>query len=145
MLLSKKKERKAGTRAKKATRKKKVKRKVRKRARTKVRKRAKRVKRAKPQKKTIKKVPKIVKGKEAQIGTVTHYFPHVKAGAITIKKGTLAIGETIRIKGHTTDFKQKIRSLQIDRAPIQEGSVGDEVGILVKSRVRINDKVFKVK
>ena len=85
----------------------------------------------------------VFKSKEAQIGKVTHYFPHVKAGAILIEKGAIALGDTIHIKGHTTDFKQKVRSLQIERVNIREGRPGDEVGILVKSRVRINDGVYK--
>lgn len=105
------------------------------------------VKKARAPKKTARKLPpaKPVSGKEAQIGKVSHYFPHVKAGAVIIDSGTLAVGDTIRIKGHTTDFKQKIKSLQIDRAPIQQASKGDEIGILMKARVRINDKVYKVK
>ena len=102
---------------------------------------------AKPRaKKTIRKPkPKAAKSQEVLIGSVSHYFPHVKAGAVIIKKGPVAIGDMIHIKGHTTDFKQAVASLQIDRAPIEKGSKGDEVGILVKARVRINDKIYKVK
>lgn len=77
-------------------------------------------------------------------GKVTHYFPHVKAGAILIESGTLAVGDMIRIKGHTSDFKQKITSIEIDRNPVEKASKGDEIGILVKSRVRIHDKVYKI-
>ena len=143
MLLSKRKRRKAKTKAKKATQKKRAKKAAGKR----VKKLAKRrVKRAKPRKRMIRKTRAAVvsKGKEIQIGAVTHYFPHVKAGAAVIENGTLALGDTIHIKGHTTDFKQKVRSLQINRVPINEAKPGDEIGILVKSRVRINDKVYKI-
>jgi putative protease len=105
------------------------------------------VKRARPKarKKPVKKIPAATKGKEVKIGRVSHYFPHVKAGAVLVEKGTIAVGDTLHIKGHTTDFKQKVKSLQIDRVPIEEGSKGDEVGILIKSRVRINDTVYKIK
>ena len=88
---------------------------------------------------------KTVKEKGTLIGKVSHYFPHVKAGAIIIESGSgLAVGDTIRIKGHTTDFKQNIASMQIDRNPIEKASKGQEIGILVKSRVRIHDKVYKI-
>ncbi len=109
--------------------------------------RAKKTKATKAQKrkKVVKKAPAASKGEEVLIGKVSHYFPHVKAGAILIKSGTIAISDTLHIKGHTTDFKQKVKSLQIERTPIEKGSKGDEVGILVKSRVRINDEVYKVK
>ena len=68
-----------------------------------------------------------------------------EAGAILIKKGTVALGDMLHIKGHTTDLKQKVTSLQIDRAPVEKAGKGDEIGLLVKKRVRINDKVYKVK
>jgi len=94
-------------------------------------------------KKGIKKAPVVVE-KGVLIGKVTHYFPHVKAGAIIIESGELSLGNTVRIKGHTTDFKQKIASMQIDRNPVDKATKGDEIGILVKSRVRIHDKVYKI-
>ncbi|MBN1872204.1 MAG: hypothetical protein JW800_06505 [Candidatus Omnitrophica bacterium] len=62
-----------------------------------------------------------------------------------IEKGALKVGDIIHIKGHTTDFKQKVKSVQIDRVPIHQGQVGDEVGILVKSRVRVHDNVYLAK
>ncbi len=105
---------------------------------------------AKPKKIRSVKRKKIIKAKVSAkekgtlIGKVSHYFPHVKAGAIIIEsRGGLAVGDNIRIKGHTTDFKQDIASMQIDRNPIEKASKGQEIGILVKSRVRIHDKVYK--
>ncbi|MBM3251777.1 MAG: hypothetical protein FJZ11_03240 [Candidatus Omnitrophica bacterium] len=104
----------------------------------------------KPKKKVLKKkkASRIAKKPAAQeelVGIITHYFPHVKAGVIKIKKGTISLGDTIHIKGHTTNFSQKISSLQIDRKPIESAPKGKEIGLAVKSRVRHNDKVFKVK
>ena len=78
------------------------------------------------------------------IGRMTHYFPHVKAGVVKVSKGTLSVGDTIHIKGHTTDFKQKVASLQLDHRPIQKAQKGQEVGVQVKSRVRQNDLVYKL-
>jgi len=78
------------------------------------------------------------------IGEVTHYFPHVKAAVIKIKKGELTVGETIYIKGHTTDFEQKVKSLQMNHAPVEKASKGQEIGIRVNSKVRHGDKVYKV-
>lgn len=94
-------------------------------------------------KKTAPKI-KAIKEEGTLIGKVSHYFPHVKAGAIIIENSELAIGDIIRIKGHTTDFKQNIASMQIDRNPIEKATKGQEIGILVKSRVRIHDKVYKI-
>ena len=123
--------------AKKAASKKRPKTKVKK---TTAKRKAKVAKRAQ---KVIKKAPKALAAKEVLIGKVTHYFPRVKAGAIMLKSGTLILGDTIHIKGHTTNFKQKIKSMEIDRNPINKASKRCEIGILVKSRVRINDSVYK--
>ncbi|MCU0652435.1 MAG: hypothetical protein MUC39_05795 [Candidatus Omnitrophica bacterium] len=90
-------------------------------------------------KKTTKKPQK----KENILGTVTHYFPHVRAAVIKLK-APLTTGDTIKIKGHTTDLTQRVDSMQIDRVPISTGKPGDEIGLLVSSRVRQHDVVYKV-
>ena len=77
------------------------------------------------------------------IGKITHYFPKVMAGVIKLKD-TLTLGERIKIKGHTTDFTQTITSMQIDRVPITTAKKGDEIGLLVNSRVRRRDVVYKI-
>lgn len=78
------------------------------------------------------------------IGEITHFFPHVKAAVIKLKKDTLSPGNTIYIKGHTTDFEQKVKSIQINHAPIEKAEKGQEIGLKVKSKVRHGDKVYKV-
>ena len=88
--------------------------------------------------------PKTKKPILDQIGKVTHYFPKVKAGVVKVTKGVLTLGDTIHIKGHTTDFKQRVASLQLDHQPIEKAQTGQEVGLLVKSRVRQHDLVYKV-
>ena len=92
-------------------------------------------------KKTKKQAPELSLEK---IGKVTHYFPQVKAAAVMLLKDSLKVGDSIYIKGHTTDFKEKVKSIQLDRVPIQEGKKGQEIGLLVKSRVRQRDSVYKV-
>ena len=82
------------------------------------------------------------KSKEKVIGIVTHYFSKVRAAVIKLK-APLSVGDTIKIKGHTTDFKQAITSLQIDRVPIDSAKKGQEIGLLVDSRVRQHDSVYK--
>jgi putative protease len=95
-------------------------------------------KRKKPAvKKVKKKMPQI-------IGRITHYFPHVKAGVVLVTKGKIALGDSLQFKGHTTDFKQKVNSMQINNVPINKAKAGQEIGLLVKSRVRHNDVVYKV-
>lgn len=100
-----------------------------------------RTKKAKARKPSVKKP---LESTLEKIGEVTHYFPHVKAAAVMILKDSLKTGDRIYVKGHTTEFKEKVNSIQLDRVPIQEGKKGQEIGLLVKSRVRIGDSVYKL-
>lgn len=81
---------------------------------------------------------------EAHIGTVMQFFAKPSVAAIEITAGTIAIGDTIHIVGATTDFEQKVDSMEIDRKPVPSATVGQAVGIKVKDRVRPHDKVLKV-
>lgn len=74
------------------------------------------------------------------IGTITHYFPKVRAAVVKLNM-PLKVGDTIKVKGHTTDFIQSITSMQIDRVPISAAEKGQEIGLMVNSRVRRNDVV----
>lgn len=87
--------------------------------------------------------PKETQEKLKEIGVITHYFPHVKAAVVKLSKGPLKVGDSVYVKGHTTDFKQAVKSLQLNHAPIQEGKTGQEIGLKVKSRVRIGDIVYR--
>ena len=104
-------------------------------------------------KKAVKKITKkkpVLKKKPAVkkegniIGLITHYFPHVQAAVIKLK-GPLSMGETVKVKGHTTDFTQTISSMQIDKVDITSAKKGDEIGLKVISRARQGDKVYKNK
>jgi len=79
-----------------------------------------------------------------KIGEVTHYFPHVNAAAVKLLKDGLKVGDSVYIKGHTTDFKESVASIQLDHVAIQEGKKGQEIGLLVKSRVRQGDSVYRI-
>ena len=119
---------------------KKAKKVVKKKATKKV---AKKVAKRKPAAKKRFPTKKIAKIEGKLIGLVTHYFPHVQAAVIKLK-APLATGETVKIKGHTTDLTQIVASMQIDRVEIQTGKKGDEIGLQVATRVRQGDKVYKV-
>jgi len=82
---------------------------------------------------------------EEKIGTVEHFFTKVSVAAIRVTDGELRIGDTIHIVGATTDFTQKVESMEINRKPIEVAKPGDEIGIKVKERVREKDTVYKVK
>jgi len=81
---------------------------------------------------------------EKRIGTVIDYFAKIGVLAFRVEKDTLKVGDTIHIKGHTTDLTQEVTSMQIDREAIEEAKIGDDVGIKAKDRARKGDAVYKV-
>lgn len=78
------------------------------------------------------------------VAEVTHYFPHVKAAVLKIKSGDIRVGDKLHFKGHTTNFIQKVLSMQIDHQSVLVARKGDDFGVEVKSRVRAGDLVTKI-
>lgn len=83
-------------------------------------------------------------GKGVCIGKIVHFFPHVKAAIIKVEKGTLSIGDKIRIKGHTTDIEQEIKSMQIEHEVVEQVSKGQEVAVKIVGKARKRDKVYLI-
>lgn len=81
---------------------------------------------------------------ETQIGKVTHYFSKIGVAAIEVTAGSLSVGDTIHIKGHTSDFTQKVDSMQVDNQAVSTALPGNSVGIKVKEHAREHDLVYKV-
>lgn len=116
--------------------------------RLKIRKKRK-IKRKKPKKHLRRRAKKLSKKslpkkkiEKAQcIGDITHYFPKVKAAVVQLKN-KIRIGDPVWIKGTTTDFRQTVGSLQINRKPIEKAGRGQEVGLEVLKEVRVKDKIY---
>ncbi len=77
-----------------------------------------------------------------RIGVVTHYYSHLAVAVIRLS-GTLRVGDTIHIRGHTTDFSQRVESLQVAHAPVAEVGPKDDFGLKVIEHVREHDVVYK--
>ena len=80
---------------------------------------------------------------EERVGIVKDYFAKVGVAGIDLE-GTLRVGDTIHIKGHTTDLEQAVESLQIEHDQVEEAKSGDAIGIKVNDRCRGGDVVYKV-
>ncbi|UCC66874.1 MAG: translation elongation factor-like protein [Deltaproteobacteria bacterium] len=80
---------------------------------------------------------------EKRIGTVIDYFAKIGVVAIHLEEEGLKVGDSIHIRGYTTDFTEEVTSMQIDRNPVQVAKVGDDVGVKVKERARKKDAVYK--
>jgi putative protease len=81
--------------------------------------------------------------KMEQVGRVTGFFAHPSVALMELT-APLRIGETIYVKGHTTEFQQVVQSMQLDHQPVQEAAAGQAVGVQVSGRCRRHDVVYKL-
>lgn len=81
---------------------------------------------------------------EKLIGRITHYFNNIGVGVIEVTEGTLKDSDTIHIKGATSDFEQKVSSMQIEHQSVKVAKAGQSVGLKTEQPVRENDQVYLV-
>ena len=80
---------------------------------------------------------------EEAIGKVTDFFARPVVAGIELTT-MLKLGDTIHIKGHTTDLELVVDSIQINNVNVEQAKAGDLIGIKVSERVRRGDTVYKV-
>lgn len=81
---------------------------------------------------------------EQLVGKVIHYWSNIGVAGIDITDSELKVGDEIIFRGHTTDFKQTVESMQIEKDSIESAKKGTSVGMKVAQRVREHDNVYKV-
>ena len=75
---------------------------------------------------------------------MTHYYGHLSVAAIRLESGGLSVGDTIRVLGHTSDFRQRVQSMQVEHQAVTEAAKRQEIGLKVTEHARENDLVYKV-
>lgn len=79
----------------------------------------------------------------ARVGVVTHYFSHLSVAIVQLETGNLRVGDVIHIKGHTSDFTQRIESMEVDHVHVTEARAGQIFGLRVAGHAREHDVVYK--
>jgi len=80
--------------------------------------------------------------KVIEVGHVSHFFTKISVAVVEVS-GTLAVGDTILVKGPTTDFEQVVGSMQIEHQNIEKAEAGQSVGLRVEQKVREGDILYK--
>ncbi len=81
---------------------------------------------------------------EEKIGVVIHYWGKIGVAGLKISDGELRVGDTIHIKGHTSDFTQPVESIQIENQLVEVARPGEDIGVQVVEHAREHDEVFKI-
>lgn len=81
---------------------------------------------------------------EDRIGAVTHYYNHLGVAIVQLETGTLRSGDTVHFKGHTSDFRQMVGSMEVNHAHVDMVMAGTSFGLRVNDHAREHDVVYKV-
>ena len=80
---------------------------------------------------------------EHKVGQISHYFNEIGVAGIEVTD-TIHVGDVVHITGHTSDFTQKVDSIEIDHLHVDEAGAGDSIGVKLVDRARVHDEVFVV-
>lgn len=78
-----------------------------------------------------------------KVGSIAHYYDKIGVAVLELS-GDLAVGDTIRISGHGTEFTQPVESMQIEHEKLDTAKKGQAIGLKVTQEVKEGDEVFKV-
>ncbi len=79
---------------------------------------------------------------DIRIGKITHYFDKISVAVLELYD-ILKVEDMIHIRGRTTDFTQKVDSLEVEHQKIQSAGPKDEVALKVIAPVREGDMIYK--
>jgi hypothetical protein len=77
-----------------------------------------------------------------ETGRITHFFSKIGVAVVELT-APLAVGDSILVKGPSTDFEQTVESMQIEHKNIQRAETGQSIGLKLLQRARERDAVYK--
>jgi len=80
---------------------------------------------------------------EIEIGKVKHYYNHISVAVLALEDG-LKLGDRIHVRGHCTDFTQRVSSMEVEHHLVLWVNPGDEAAIKVIEPVHEHDVVYRV-
>jgi putative protease len=79
-----------------------------------------------------------------EIWGMEEFMDEISVAAIEITADELSVGDTFHIRGHTTELKMKVDSIQIEHETVETAKKGDSIGVKVTEKARRKDKVYKL-
>jgi hypothetical protein len=77
-----------------------------------------------------------------EVGRITHFFSKIGVAVVELT-APLVVGDSILVKGPSTDFEQVVESMQIEHANIPRAEAGQSIGLKLAQRAREKDAVYK--
>jgi translation elongation factor EF-1alpha len=82
---------------------------------------------------------------EERIGSVIRFFDKNSIAAVKLDFGDLSVGDTVHIKGPSTDFTQTVDSMEFDHKPVDKATRGQFTGIKLSQPAKPFDLVYRIK
>jgi len=86
---------------------------------------------------------RLVTGAPIEVGVVLHYYPRAAAAVVALSR-PIHRGDTIHVRGQTTDFVQPVSELALDGAAVSDGAPPQEIGVRFEQRARAGDRVYRI-
>lgn len=87
-----------------------------------------------------------VKIRKTYIGKGIHFFPKASIGQFLVEEDEIEIGDKILISGPTTGNQEiTITEMFLDDALAQKAVVGEKFALKLPFRIRLSDKLYKLK
>ncbi len=77
------------------------------------------------------------------LGKILDYYAKPGVAGLVLE-APLSVGETIRIKGHTTDLTQKVEHIEVKHKSVPSAAAGEGIGIKLADRARMGDAIYKI-
>ncbi len=84
------------------------------------------------------------RGHGETVGRVAHYYANAGAAVIELTRGALAVGDSVYVHGHTTDFVQRVDSLQCEDEAVERAEAPTSVGLKLDQPARTGDRVDRI-
>ncbi len=78
----------------------------------------------------------------AKLADVIHVYGKINVAILHVLK-PLKQGDSVHFQGHTTDFTQAVKSMQIEHEAVKAAKKGDDIGLKVDKDVRVGDGVYE--
>ena len=78
------------------------------------------------------------------VGKITHWFGKISVAVVELE-GELRSGDEISIEGpNTGEVRMRVKSMQIEHAPVERAGKGQSVGLKVDGKIHERDAVYKI-
>jgi putative protease len=86
---------------------------------------------------------RLAAGVPVEVGVVVHWFARASAAVVALSH-PIHVGDTIHVRGHSTDFVQQVASLALEGAPVREGAPPQSLGLRLDAPARPGDRVYRI-